>query len=71
MPTDKKPIGRPRVETKQHTPARQLGRIDDETWAALQAAAATAGKTFVGWAVPILVRAAKRRPTNHNHRHHG
>ena len=57
MPT-KKPVGRPRVADKQHTPARQLGRVDNETWAMLQAAAKPG--TFTGWALPILVRAAKR-----------
>jgi hypothetical protein len=56
--TDKKPVGRPRVADKQHTPARQLGRVDNETWAMLQAAAKPG--TFTGWALPILVRAAKR-----------
>lgn len=60
----KKPrIGRPRKPKgeKYATPNRFLGRVDDETWATLQAAAQAAGKTFTAWAVAILKRAAGRK----------
>jgi uncharacterized protein (DUF1778 family) len=45
---------------KYETPKRPGWRVDDETWSLLQEAAAKEGKTLVGWALPILVRAAKR-----------
>lgn len=45
---------------KYETPKRPGWRVDDETWAMLAAAATAEGKTLVGWALPILVRAAKR-----------
>jgi len=44
------------------TPARQLGRVADDEWAEMQAAAQAAGKSFTEWAVSILLRAARRRP---------
>lgn len=60
----KKPprIGRPPKKAGEHvrTPARILGRVDDETWNELQAAASASGKTFTQWALEILIRAAKR-----------
>lgn len=60
--TKKSPIGRPPKKAGEHirTPARILGRVDDETWVQLQAAAKRSGKTFTQWAVDILKRAAKR-----------
>lgn len=61
--TKKKPrIGRPPKKAGEHvrTPARILGRVDDETWNELQAAANRAGKSFTQWAVEILTRAARR-----------
>lgn len=48
-------------EDKYQTPARQFGRIDDETWSELRAAAARQGKTFIAWALPILLKAARRK----------
>lgn len=57
----KKKAGRPpkRPDQKAITPARQLGRVDDATWAELQAAAQREDKTFTAWAVEILKKAAK------------
>lgn len=57
------PDGRPakRPEDKVLTPARQLGRVDDETWQLLQDAAARSGQSFTKWAIAILKRAAKRK----------
>lgn len=57
------PGGRPvkRPEDKVLTPARQLGRVDDETWQLLQEAAQRAGIPFSKWAIGILTRAAKRQ----------
>jgi uncharacterized protein (DUF1778 family) len=42
-------------------PARQLGRVDAETWAELQAAASRSGQSFTQWALGHLVRAAKKQ----------
>lgn len=42
------------------TAARQLGRVADEDWEILKAAAESSGKSFTEWAVAILLRAAKR-----------
>lgn len=55
MARPKKPEGE-----KYATTPRQLGRVDDETWAILQAAAERQGETFIGWALPILLNAAKK-----------
>lgn len=44
------------------TPARQLGRVADNEWVEMQAAAEAAGKSFTEWAVSILLRAARGRP---------
>lgn len=46
--------------THYETPKRPGWRVPDETWMLLQNAAKREGKTLVGWALPILVRAAKR-----------
>lgn len=56
------PGGRPlkRPEDKIQKPVRQLGRIDEVEWAALQIAAEHSGKSFTQWALEILLRAAKR-----------
>lgn len=43
------------------TPVRQLGRVDDATWEALQEAAREAGQSWTGWAVAELRKAAKRQ----------
>lgn len=54
--------GRPRkaASEKVRTPARQLGRVDEEAWQELQEAAKKEGKTFTEWAVAILLHAARR-----------
>ena len=41
-------------------PARILGRVPDEEWAAIKAAAEKSGQSFTAWALAILLRAAKR-----------
>lgn len=61
MSTKKRP-GRPKKPKgeKYETTPRQLGRVDDETWAEFQAAAQAKGLSFTAWAVGILLRAARR-----------
>ena len=41
-----------------NTPVRQLGRVPDDAWADLRAAAARAGMPFSRWAVDRLLVAA-------------
>lgn len=55
--------GRPATDRGAYNPnpARQLGRVSDEDWEALKAAAEKAGEPFTKWAVAILLRAAKRQ----------
>lgn len=50
---------------KYETPKRSGWRVDDEPWEQLQLAAKLEGKTLVGWALPILLRAAKRVIAEH------
>lgn len=57
----KRPVGRP-VGRKQYDPPRQLGRVPDDVWSELQAAAKKADKPFQTWAVEILLKAARRKP---------
>lgn len=59
MPDATPKRGRPpkRKADKYTTPVRILGRIDDETWVALQAKAAAKSQTFTAWAVAALRRA--------------
>jgi len=45
---------------KYETPKRPGWRVAEETWSLLKSAAAEESKTLVGWALPILVRAAKK-----------
>jgi hypothetical protein len=45
---------------KYKTPQRQLGRVSDEDWETLKAAAEKRGETFSAWALAVLLRAAKR-----------
>jgi hypothetical protein len=45
---------------KYKTPQRQLGRVSDEDWDTLKAAAEKRGETFSAWALAVLKRAAKR-----------
>lgn len=63
MSSDKpKRAGRPAKSPGERykTPGRQLGRVADDEWVEMQAAAEAAGKSFTEWAVSILLRAAKR-----------
>lgn len=55
-------MARPPKPDGEHyeTPKRPGWRVDEENWAMLKEAAKKEGKTLVGWALPILVRAAKR-----------
>lgn len=46
---------------KYQTPGRRLGRVADDEWAEMQAAAEATGKSFTEWAVVILLRAARRK----------
>lgn len=54
-----KPRGRPYAGGRD--PARQLGRVDDATWAKLQAAAQASGMTFTAWALKALLAAALQK----------
>ncbi len=60
---NKKPMGgrppKPPGE-KYVTPQRQLGRLSDEEYEELKAAAAKSGQPFSQWARGVLLRAAKR-----------
>lgn len=55
-------VGRPPKTKgeKYKTPQRQLGRVSDEDWETLKAAAEKRGETFSAWALAVLLRAAKR-----------
>ena len=59
-PPLKVPAPKPPGE-KYLTVARQLGRVSDDDWAEVQAAAAAAGKTFTAWSIEILLAAARAR----------
>lgn len=54
--------GRPATDRGAYNPnpARQLGRVSDEDWDLLRAAAEKRGETFTQWALAVLKRAAKR-----------
>ncbi len=54
--------GRPATERGAYNPnpARQLGRVSDEDWELLKAAAEKRGESFTSWALAVLKRAAKR-----------
>lgn len=54
--------GRPATERGAYNPnpARQLGRVSDEDWETLKAAAEKRGEKFTQWALAVLLRAAKR-----------
>jgi hypothetical protein len=45
---------------KYKTPARQLGRVPDAEWNEIQEAVAAAGISLVAWAVPALLKKARR-----------
>ena len=57
--------GRPPTDRGAYNPhpARQLGRVADDDWQELKAAADKAGVSFTAWAVAVLMRAAKRQKT--------
>lgn len=57
--------GRPPTErgAYNHNPARQFGRISDADWQELKAAAEAAGLSMVKWALPDLLRKARREAT--------
>ena len=54
--------GRPATERGAYNPnpARQFGRISDDEWSELKAAADAAGQSMVEWALPSLLRKARR-----------
>jgi hypothetical protein len=54
--------GRPATERGAYNPnpARQFGRISDDDWNELKAAADAAGQSMVEWALPTLLRKARR-----------
>lgn len=58
--TDTPRIGRPpkRPQDRIRTTVRQLGRVDDETWAELKKAGEG---NFTAWAVAELLKAARRK----------
>ena len=51
-------VGRPVTTGK--TPVRQIGRIPEEDWQRMKAAAKASGQTFTDWAWAALIRAAER-----------
>jgi hypothetical protein len=57
-----KKLGRPPTERGAYNPvpARQLGRVSDDDWDTLKAAADKRGESFTQWALGILLRAAKK-----------
>jgi len=60
--SDKSKRGRPATERGAYNPnpARQLGRVSDEDWETLKAAAEKRGESFTAWAVRVLMAAARR-----------
>lgn len=56
-------MARPKKDPKDkyETPARQLGRVSNEDWAELQAAAERAGLSFTKWALFHLLIAARKK----------
>ena len=54
--------GRPATERGAYNPnpARQLGRVSDEDWETLKAAAEKRGESFTAWAVRVLLAASRR-----------
>lgn len=63
--TPKRKPGRPPTErgAGNYLPARQFGRISDEDWQELKAAAEAAGLSMVEWCLPDLLRKARREAT--------
>lgn len=58
--------GRPATDRGAYNPnpARQLGRVSDEDWTELKEAAEAAGKSFTDWALPALLKKARREKKN-------
>lgn len=54
--------GRPATERGAYNPnpARQLGRVSDEEWSEIKAACEAAGLSLVAWALPTLLKKARR-----------
>ncbi len=54
--------GRPATKRGAYNPlpARQFGRISDDDWNELKEAADDAGQSMVEWALPSLLRKARR-----------
>ena len=54
--------GRPATERGAYNPnpARQLGRVADDEWNEIKAAAEEAGLSVVAWALPTLLKKARR-----------
>jgi hypothetical protein len=57
--------GRPATERGAYNPnpARQLGRISDEDWSELKEACDAAELSMVEWALPTLLKKARREKT--------
>ena len=57
--------GRPATERGAYNPnpARQFGRISDEDWNELQEACEASGLSMVAWALPTLLKKARREKT--------
>lgn len=65
MGNDRKPkakVGRPPTERGAYNPNqnRFFGRIDDERWAELREACESADMSMIEWALPVLLRKARR-----------
>lgn len=60
--TEERKRGRPPTERGAYNPhpARQLGRVPDDEWELLKAAAEKNGQPFTRWALAVLLRAAAR-----------
>ena len=54
--------GRPATSRGAYNPnpARQLGRVSDDDWDTLKAAAEKRGESFTAWAVRVLLASARR-----------
>lgn len=68
MSAEEKKRGRPATERGAYNPnpARQFGRISDQDWNELKAAADAAGQSMVEWALPTLLKKARREMSNRN-----
>jgi predicted HicB family RNase H-like nuclease len=61
MPEPKRPRGRPRVaEPKPRDKARQLGRLNDDSWQQIRDAAAAAKKPLNEWMISVLFAEIRR-----------